>query len=113
MFKVYKWFVYYLVRPHKKFEQLLKCLAIYFAKLNNLQKNRKERLNRKREKAYLAPRRRRPTSAQPAQRGTGVFFPSARLQAARWNATELAEHATSPPEASRPPRGFFSHLEAP
>src|SRR3954467_15897786 len=46
MFKVYKWFVYYLLRPHKKFEHLLKYLAIYFAKLNKLQKNRKERLKR-------------------------------------------------------------------
>src|SRR3954469_23630820 len=88
-------------------------LSYLFSELNKITENRKERLNRKREKAYLTPRRRRPTSAQPAQRGTGVFFPSARLQAARWNATELAEHATSSSEASRPPRGLISHLHAP
>src|SRR3954463_15761224 len=66
-------------------------------------KNRKEI-----RKPYLAPRRSRPTPAQPAQRGTGVFFPVPRLQAARWNATELAGHATSPPRDSRPPRGLYS-----
>src|SRR3954464_3159357 len=45
--------------------------------------------------------------AQQAQRGTGVFFPVPRLQAARWNATERAEDDTSPPCASRPPRGLL------
>src|SRR3954465_8107485 len=88
-------------------------LSYLFSKLNKITENRKERLNRINKKAYLALRRRRPTPAQPAQRGTGVFFPSARLQAARWNATELAEHATSPPEASRPPRGLISRLHPP
>src|SRR4051794_30416761 len=88
-------------------------LSYLFSKLNKITKNRKERLNRVNRKAYLALKRRRPTPAQPAQRGTGVFFPSPRLQAARWNATELAGHATSPPGASRPPRGLFLHLDAP
>src|SRR4051812_4027052 len=88
-------------------------LSYLFSKLNKITENRKERLNRKGKKAYLALRRRRPTPAQPAQRGTGVFFPSARLQAARWNATELAGHATSSPRSFQPPRGLISHLEAP
>src|SRR3954468_2488054 len=102
MFKVYKWLGYYLLRPYKRFEHLLKYLAIYFAKLNKLQKNRKERLNRIKKKTYLSPRRSRPTPAQPAQRGTGVFFPVPRLQAARWNATALAGHATSSPRSFQP-----------
>src|SRR4051812_38654088 len=85
-------------------------LSYLFSKLNKITENRKERINRK---AYLPLRRRRPTPAQPAQRGTGVFFPSARLQAARWNATEIAEHATSSPRSFQPPRGLISHLEAP
>src|SRR3954466_8603537 len=56
-----------------------------------------EKKNRKEiRKPYLAPRRSRPTPTQPAHRGRGVFFPLPRLQAARWNATELAGDATSP-----------------
>src|ERR1044071_4625728 len=69
----------------------------FYQSQNKLQKNRKERLNRKRRKTYLAPRRSRPIPAQPANRGRGVFFPTPRLQAARWNATELAGDATSSP----------------
>src|SRR4051812_19433397 len=70
MFKVYKWLGYYLLRPYKRFEHLLKFLAIYFAKLNKLQKNRKERLNRIKKKTYLAPRREEPTQpSRPTRAG--------------------------------------------
>src|SRR3954467_9440664 len=78
MFKVYKWFVYYLLRPHKKFEHLLKYLAIYFAKLNKLQKNRKERLNREIRKTYLAPMREKPTQpSRPTRAGASSSSPRA------------------------------------
>src|SRR3954465_1098923 len=63
-----------------------------------------EKKNRKEiRKPYLAPRRRRPTPAQPAHRGRGVFFPLPRLQAAQWNATELAGADTSPSRGFRAP----------
>src|SRR3954468_10557622 len=85
-----------------------------FASQNKRQKEKqKQKSENNSEKITWRSVRRRPTPAQPAQRGTGVFFPSARLQAARWNATELAGQATSPPEASRPPRGLISRLHAP
>src|SRR3954471_15989998 len=73
-----------------------------------------EKKNRKEiRKPYLAPRRSRPTPAQPAHRGRGVFFPLPRLQAARWNATELAGDDTSSSRSFQAPRGLFSHLDAP
>src|SRR3954464_526227 len=106
MFKVYKWLGYYLLRPYKRFEHLLKYLAIYFAKFNKLQKNRKERLNRKSEKLTSRPGRRRPSQPTRPTRGTGVFFLVPRLQAARWNATELAGHVAVSPDATCPSRTF-------
>src|ERR1041385_4790676 len=72
----------------------------FFTKVKtNIQKNRKERLNRKRKRTYLSPRRSQPTPAQPAHRGRGVFFPTPRPQAARWNATALVGDATSSPRS--------------
>src|SRR3954467_714399 len=74
MFKVYKWLGYYLLRPYKRFEHLLKYLAIYFAKLNKLQKNRKERLNRKSERLTWRPGEGSPPS--PAgPKGHGGLLP--------------------------------------
>src|SRR3954465_15701480 len=81
-----------------------------FASQNKITENR----NRKTEGKNLPVARAKPAHpAQQAQRGTGVFFPVPRLQAARWNATERAEDDTSPPCASRPPHGLFSRLETP
>src|ERR1041385_1519255 len=85
----------------------------FYQSQNKLQKNRKERLNRKRKKPYLAPRRSRPTPAQPAHRGRGVFFPAPRPQAARWNATEPAGRPPRPQPAWSPPRATSPRLETP
>src|SRR3954465_8688434 len=81
MFKVYKWLGYYLLRPYKRFEHLLKYLAIYFAKLNKIPKNRKERLNRIKKKDLPFAQGRGPlTSAGPAhlEGVTCVLFPPGR-----------------------------------
>src|SRR3954471_25070781 len=79
-----------------------------------LAKTKDRKFKQKTEGKNLPVARAKPAhSAQQAQRGTGVFFPVPRLQAARWNATERAEDDTSPPCASRPPRGLFSRLETP
>src|SRR3954468_22465785 len=104
MFKVYKWFVYYLLRPHKIFEHLLKYLAIYFAKLNKLQKNRKESLNRIKKKAYLSPGARpsRPSPPGPA------LSSSTGSQAAACPACRRRRHA---PACLEPPRASFSRLD--
>src|SRR3954469_23947990 len=75
-----------------------------FASQNKITENK----NRKEFRKNLPVARAKPAHpAQQAQRGTGVFFPVPRLQAARWNATERAEDDTSPPCASRPPRGLL------
>src|SRR3954469_18618543 len=59
-----------------------------------------EKKNRKgKGKTYLAPRREKPTQPSRPTRGSRVFFPTPRLQAARWNATEPAVDATSTPSS--------------
>src|SRR4051794_9706817 len=85
----------------------------FYQSQNKYTEKQKGKIKLKKEKAYLSPRRSRPTPAQPAQRGTGVFFPVPRLQAARWNATELAGDATSSPRSFQPSPWPFSHLDAP
>src|SRR3954463_6886269 len=81
--------------------------------LNKLQKKkkRKERLNRQKKKKNL-----------PDAQGDGPAGPahplplsstSPRTQAARWNATELLEHADDAPDSTCPPRPFYSLLENP
>src|SRR3954462_6710754 len=102
MFKVYKWLGYYLLRPYKRFEHLLKYLAIYFAKLNKLHKNRKERLNRKSEKLTWSPGERSPPSPAGPQ-GQGCLLPrpahpSCSVECHR--ASRASRHATCLPGAS-------------
>src|ERR1041385_7385294 len=76
----------------------------YFYQSQNKFRKRKERLNRKEiRKPYLSPRRSRPRQPTRPTRGRGVFFHLPRLQAARWNATELAGDDTSTPSAFQAP----------
>src|SRR3954468_10314212 len=103
MFKVYKWLGYYLLRPYKRFEHLLKCLAIYFAKLNKLQKNRKERLNRNQKRTYLSPGARPTSPAGPAREASSIVF----LPARQSSSLERSSTPWTPPRrpgASRPPQ---------
>src|ERR1041384_5860922 len=104
MFKLHKWLLYFIIRPHKKFQHFKKCLAIFIRLLNYLQKNkkRKERLNRQKNQKNL-----------PGAQGDGPAGPARllplssstpRTQAARWNATELLEHAEHAADATCPPR---------
>src|SRR4051812_4699574 len=69
MFKLCKWLIQYMVRPYKKFEHLIKCLHIFIKWAKQMSEKRKERLNRKRRKAYLAPR------ARPSPPPHPVVFP--------------------------------------
>src|SRR3954469_8667411 len=63
-----------------------------------------EKKNRKgKGKTYLAPRREKPTQPSRPTTGSRVFFPAPRLQAARWNATEPAVDAMSPPRTFKAP----------
>src|SRR3954470_22049064 len=106
MFKVYKWLGYYLLRPYKRFEHLLKYLAIYFAKLNKLQKNRKERLNREIRKTYLSPGARPTSPAGPAREASSVVFLPARqsssLERRRCRGRHLnAQELTGRPRTSK------------
>src|ERR1041385_606428 len=101
MLKVYEWLVYIIMRPHKSFQHLIKWFGIFIRAKTNYRK-RKERLNRNKRKTYLAPRAKPAHPAQPAHRDRGVFFPTPRPQAARWNATELAGDATSSPRSFQP-----------
>src|ERR1041385_3902807 len=82
----------------------------FYQSQNRLQKRKKKKgkIKQKREKPYLAPRRNRPTQPTRPTRGRGVFFHLRRPQAARWNATELAGDATSPPSAFQAAPCLFS-----
>ena len=81
--------------------------------LNKLQKQklRKERLNRKKNKKSLPVAQ---GEAQPAQaHPLPLSSTSPRTQAARWNATELLEHAEDATVATCPSRAFSSRHAAP
>src|ERR1041385_8498446 len=97
MFKLYKWLAYYIVMSHKKFQHFIKWFGIFIRAKTNMQKNKGKIKQKLKRKTYLSPRRERPSQPTRPTRGTGVFFPAPRLQAARWNATESAVDATSPP----------------
>src|ERR1041385_4261783 len=79
--------------PHKKFQHFIKWFDIFIRAKTNMQKKKGKIKQKIKGKAYLVPR------AKPAHRGSGVFFPLPRTQAARWNATEPAGGDTSPPSA--------------
>src|ERR1041385_7383194 len=71
----------------------------FYQSQNKLQKKKGKIKQKIKGKTYLEPRAKPAHPAQPAHRGRGVFFPTPRPQAARWNATELAGDATSPPRS--------------
>src|SRR3954463_6833560 len=107
MFKVYKWFEYYLLRPHKKFEHLLKYLAIYFAKLNKLQKNRKERLNRIKKKDLPVAQAKSAHPSPAGPKGHGSLLPrpappscSVECHRASWARHVVAEELPALPVTS-------------
>src|ERR1041385_4713157 len=85
--------------PHKKFQHFIKWFGIFIRAKTNMQKKKGKIKQKIKEKAYLSPRRSRPSQPTRPTRGTGVFFPALRTQAARWNATEPAGGDTSPPSA--------------
>src|ERR1041385_1284803 len=50
MLKVYEWLVYIIMRPHKSFQHFIKWFDICFIRTKtNINKKRKERLNRNRK----------------------------------------------------------------
>ena len=85
--------------PHKKFQHFIKWFDIFIRAKKNMQK-KKGKIKQKIKEKDLPDAQAKPAHpAHPAQRGSGVFFPALRLQAARWNATEPAVDATSSPRA--------------
>src|ERR1041385_4824922 len=84
---------------HKKFQHFIKWFDIFIRAKTNMQKKKGKIKQKIKGKSYLAPRAKPAHPAQPAHRGSGVFFPLPRTQAARWNATEPAGGNTSPPSA--------------
>src|ERR1041384_4814402 len=84
---------------HKKFQHFIKWFDIFIRAKTNMQKKKGKIKQKIKGKAYLAPRAKPAHPAQPAHRGTGVFFPLPRTQAARWNATEPAGGDTSSPRS--------------
>src|ERR1041385_5747324 len=71
----------------------------FYQSQNKLQKKKGKIKQKIKGKTYLAPRAKPAHPAQPAHRGRGVFCPTPRPQAARWNATELAGDTTSSPRS--------------
>src|ERR1041385_3012938 len=56
MLKVYEWLVYIFMRPHKKFQHFIKWFDICFIRTKtNINKKRKERLNRNRKNLTCRP----------------------------------------------------------
>src|ERR1041385_7697177 len=96
MLKVYEWLVYNFMRPHKKFQHLIKWFDICFIRTKtNIQKNRKERLNRNQKSLPLALGvAQLPWTAQPTR--TPLSSSTPRCQAARWRGAD-AVVATSTP----------------
>src|ERR1041385_5871457 len=84
---------------HKKFQHFIKWFDIFIRARTNIKKKKGKIKQKIKGKTYLAPRAKPKQPAQPAHRGSGVFFPLPRTQAARWNATEPAGGDTSPPSA--------------
>src|ERR1041385_7587116 len=80
---------------HKKFQHFINWFDIFIRAKTNMQKKKGKIKHKIKGKAYLAPGAKPAHPAHPAQRGSGVFFPVPCLQAARWNATELAGDDTS------------------
>src|SRR4051812_15582701 len=103
MLKLYKWLVYIIMRPYKKFQHLIKCLAIYFSTARQMS----EKKNRKRRrKAYLAPRREQPI--QPT-RPRGAAGSSSPPRASKLLGGMPPSQPWTPRrrrEPSRPPRAF-------
>src|ERR1041385_3121180 len=94
--------------PHKKFQHFIKWFDIFIRAKTNMQKMKGKIKQKIKGKAYLVPRAKPANPAQPAHRGSGVFFPLPRTQAARWNATEPAGATRRRRAPSRPPRALFS-----
>src|SRR4051812_40284773 len=96
MLKVYEWLVYIIMRPHKNFQHLIKCLANYFSTAKQIAEKKTEEKREKKELTWLMACW--PTYlAQP----TKVFcrlppLPPKQLAGA-------AEHAV---DATSTPRGF-------
>src|ERR1041385_3809837 len=93
---------------HKKFQHFIKWFDIFIRAKTNMQKMKGKIKQKIKGKAYLVPRAKPANPAQPAHRGSGVFFPLPRTQAARWNATEPAGATRRRRAPSRPPRALFS-----
>src|ERR1041385_4113577 len=84
---------------HKKFQHFINWFGIFIRAKTNMQKKKGKIKQKIKRKTYLSPRRSRPSQPTRLTRGTGVFFPAPRTQAAQWNATEPAGGDTSPPSA--------------
>src|ERR1041385_3053737 len=82
---------------HKNFQHFINWFDIIIRAKTNIKKKKGKIKQKIKGKAYLAPRAKPAHPAQPAHRGSGVFFPLPRTQAARWNATEPAGGDTPPP----------------
>src|ERR1041385_8532155 len=85
---------------HKNFQHFINWFDIFIRAKTNIKKKKGKIKQKIKGKAYLAPRAKPAHPAQPVHRGSGVFFPLPRTQAARWNAT-------------KPARASFSRLETP
>src|ERR1041385_3547370 len=81
--------------PHKKFQHFIKWFDIFIRTKTNIQKKKGKIKQKKKRKSLPVAQARTAHPAHPAQRGSEVFFPAPRLQAARWNATEPAGDDTS------------------
>src|ERR1041385_2280211 len=114
MLKVYEWLVYNFMRPHKKFQHFIKWFDICFIRTKtNINKKRKERLNRNQKNLTCRPGGVGPGSP-PGPPGAGGSSSTSRAPKLLGGMPPSQPGATRRRRrASRPPRALSSHLDAP
>src|SRR3954467_4760449 len=103
MFKVYKWLVYCLVRPYKRFEHLIKCLANLFSTAKQITEIKTE----KKKKGKRARRQKGPTYRGSPAQGQARLLPRASQDAAA-----VASMPATPGHLLLPPRHIFTPGDA-
>src|ERR1041385_6542049 len=109
MLKVYEWLVYNFMRPHKKFQHFIKWFDICFIRTTtNINKKRKERLNRGKRKNLPLAWGEAHLSSRPSPPG----LPCLLLQAGAQLRGDHAVAADEPPGHLLLSLAFSSRLEA-
>src|ERR1041385_5316939 len=101
MLKVYEWLVYNFMRPHKKFQHFIKWFDICFIRTTtNINKKRKDRLNRGKRKNLPLAWGEAHLSSRPSPPGLPCLLLQAGARTAAWRPCRGRRRAPRPPPAS-------------